>query len=53
MKFAWWKYEGDTRLREVVLEKVLEAHRDSRFRAGVRKGASLSPRRICRGSCGK
>ena len=24
MKFAWWKYEGHTRLREVVLEKPWE-----------------------------
>lgn len=38
MKFAWWKYEGHTRLREVVLEKALEAHRGSWYRAGVRKG---------------
>ena len=38
MKFAWWKYEGHTRLREVVLGKALEAHRGSWYRAGVRKG---------------
>ena len=25
MNFAWWKYEGHTRLREVLVEKHSEA----------------------------